>query len=152
LNQNQKTIGKFLFTGDWPEEILPTIEALSQEFQWLVPLWCHVVTVTWRPDIDAAMDCELEADYRRFRLRVGADFFDDSPDHRRQCFIHELLHGFILPLESYATDSVERLLPDDDDNRLKDVILEEIRERNEQVTEDLAFCLNQWLANHKTTP
>ncbi len=150
MNQTQKNIGKFVFIADWPEEILPTVEALANEFQWLIPAWCHVVTVIWIPDLDSAMTCELEADYRRFRLRVGGNFLDDTPEHRRGCFIHELLHGFILPLEAYATDSINRVLPDDEDNRLKDVILEEIRERNEQVTEDLAFCLNQWLtANRK---
>lgn len=141
MNNEQIEVGKFLLMGDWPDEILPTIKELAQEFEWFVPLWCQRVTIVWRPNSEDPMTCQLQADYRLIRLRVGPQFFDDAPAHRRECFIHELVHGFLLPFYDYACDSVTRALPGEENPKLKSVVLEELRERNEQATQDIAFVL-----------
>ena len=145
MNNEQIEIGKFIFCDDWPDEVLPTIRALADEFQWLVPPWCQHITVIWSPANENAMDCQLNSDYRIIRLRVGPSFFDDQPKHRKECFVHELIHGFIQPHDDYAQDAINHILPDDENPKLKSVVLEELRERNEQVTQDLAFCLTQYL-------
>lgn len=141
MNNEQIEIGKFLIMGDWPDEILPTIKQLAQEFQWFVPLWCQRATIIYSPNYEDPMTCQLQNEYRLIRLRVGPSLLDDTPAHRRETFIHELIHGFLLPFNDYACDSIERALPDDENPKLKSVILEELRERNEQATQDLAFVL-----------
>ena len=141
MNEHQVKIEKFTLLHDWPKEILSIVEPLLTEFAWLVPPWCHVITVTYGVQLNAIMTCQLDADYRAARLNVGPKFLSIPDDIRRQTIIHELIHVFVLPIADYAMDAIEKALPDEENPKLKSVILEELRERNEQTTEDLSFVL-----------
>lgn len=106
MNERQIVVGKFAFLHDWPKEVLSIVRPLAREFKWLVPPWCHVITITYDVRAKAIMTCQLDADYRAARLVVGPKFLSLDKADRQQTIIHELIHIFVLPIADYAMDAI----------------------------------------------
>jgi len=146
MNNDELKVGRFLFLLDWPTELLPVVVECAREFEWLLPPWCHVATVTWDANYDdGPIRASIVADYRRFRITVAPRFFDQVERERRCLFLHEVLHAHNLLVFDWAREQIERLLCEDENQKYRETLIGTLRERNEQATQDLVFCLAQKL-------
>lgn len=147
MNHVQVRDGKVLYVQDWPEEILPAVRAAVNETAWLIPAWCNDLIVTWNPTVDdRAADMESNFDYRNARMRICAQFIDQTEAHRVEILRHEMLHISINPLVDYCKRTIERLLPDETNRAFRETIYDVMDTRNEGCVEDLEHCIG---ANQK---
>ncbi len=142
MNQEVIEDGKFSYLQDWPEEVLPVVRKALSDCVWLVPAWCHDVCVTWNPMVnDRAADMESEFQYRRARLRICAQFLDQTEEERLNVLRHELIHISTSPMVDYAVEAFKKLLDGDEEKPLFKILRDGLSERHEGCVEDLTRCI-----------
>lgn len=142
MNHDNIQDGKLVYLQDWPDEVLPAIREAVAQCAWIVPAWCHEVCVTWHPMItDRAADMESDFRYRRARLRICAQFMDQTGEERVNVIRHELLHISTSPIVDFAAETFKRLLHDDEQKQFLKSIQDTLVERHEGCVEDLTRCI-----------
>ncbi len=136
---------KFEFDGEWPPEVRAVAEPLLERFAWLVPSWCHTVSVQWEgdpgeDDAQSSARTQISFAYRSARLQFLPMFLTDSERQREADVIHELLHLSIQPLCQYAMEVVDRCLKEESP-KFHETVIEELRVRNEGAVEDLMHAI-----------
>jgi len=135
----------------FPAALLRDFKALSiPEIRWLMPRWCASLTFRYIADSDeeaVILQVFAKSEYGRATIEVHPCFFeiDRDDEYRRVLIIHELMHLNMWLLSEYTKEMVKRLI----DKPLRDEILEQIRERDETVTTELAALLASRFAQKK---
>jgi hypothetical protein len=129
----------FEFLPQVPELFQATMLQYLSEFREITPNWCTKILIEWdsTDDGDTCIYTIAEYEYRWAKMTFCAAFFNQSPATQREMVLHELLHIFVLIESRYVREVIKKLLTEDKDKALKDLILDEIRNRHEAVTEDL---------------
>lgn len=129
----------FIYDKDIPDAILAEIKRNLEPWGWMVPGWCERIFVGYSVNSDeggASACVTVEYAYRWARITffpsflVQADPLEDA--------LHEVIHISLAPLTNYARDAIKRLVPVDEAPKFRDTLLEEIKERVESATEDIA--------------
>lgn len=125
-----------------PGEVAAAVKPLVDKWAWLTPPWCQRLQISWDGagcDDGRIMDCSISYRYRRVKIIFYGGFLDVPPEEREQCFVHELLHGFVGVLAEFAEELVDRLIPETEAPKFRETCRMELDARHEAVVQDLAF-------------
>ena len=122
---------------DVPEEVRASVEPYIRRWEHLAPTWIHDLRVAWDPKGDGA-SMSTHHEYRYARIEVTGKFLDMPAYERDDAVRHEFLHIPLAPLTNWTKDLIERLAKDDE--RLRDWLHSEWRERLEAAVVDLEFA------------
>lgn len=118
-----------------PPEIWDAVEPLLFQFAYLVPTWCHQVNVFYSAECQNSAECKAFYEYRNAQVVIGAPFLRGPHGDRVETIRHEFLHLPIAPMTDWTKDLIHRLAGEDE--RLRDWLLSEWRERFEGAVCDL---------------
>ncbi len=137
---------KFKFDKNIPAEILPSIKKNLLALEYLIPAWCHEVTVNYIADVDyqavmdgAKADCLIRYQYRKGVMNFYPEYVVDDEAGRMNSCIHEVLHLTLNILYDYGRGEMKNLTRDNND--LRKHILDEFEARLESVVCDLTHIL-----------
>lgn len=128
------------------------IEKYLTPYLWLLPQWCldfQIYDAYSEESSEVAADCQCDYKYRRVVLTFYSNWFVQTERNKEQALIHELLHAFINPLYHYAKEIAEGFA--EDNVRLKQALMGELKERNEAITQDLSFAIFNKFNEHSRT-
>lgn len=142
MNCESLRVGKFEYMGKWPDDILDAVRPLLDTLEWLLPNWCQYATVNFNSDDgDNLASCGIDYGQRIVNIHICAGFFKCPNNDRLEVLLHELIHAFFKPLSDFARGTINKMTPDEEQAILRDVVINELNERNESCTQDLAHCL-----------
>lgn len=125
-------------------ELKSEIEGIVGELQWLLPPWVQTLYLRYvdRPGEDqigwlASVDTAYR--YRSVTLSIYPKWVADSHDEKIKTIIHEFVHAQNAVIVDYAAGLIERFA--DDNTTLRNVVRDELDERSESATEDLATVI-----------
>lgn len=142
MNEIQISLPRSLeisYLGDWPPEARTAVDETLKTLYDLFPPWLLSFYVRWsdashnKGGTRTLADICMSYGTRWARLQVYAAFLEGSAIDRKRTLAHELLHITLEPLRSQI-GWVVGLLPKDH----KPLVMPELDERLEMVTEDLA--------------
>lgn len=130
----------------------PAVQPHNQEFirqhlepwLWLTPPWCHQIYINlWDSDADSPTlaDIVVHYEYRKMELSFYTCWLDRPQKERIRGVIHELIHGFIAIMGDYARNTFDNLCPESEAEKFNKHLQQELRQRHEAATEDLANVL-----------
>lgn len=139
------------YRGEIPPEIQAALEPLLEKYKCLIPAWCHRINVSYWSSPPggsqyAAADVTVNYDYRSADIRIFPSLTFSLDDRRGEFIAHEMMHVSVNPIADYCLAAIRRLfemdvLKDADGSKgfkaMKDMIIEELKNRNESVTTDL---------------
>ena len=135
-------MSKIVFSSKFPKDLAELIKPIFDELDWLVPSWAEEVIIHHTPtDADIDASCEINYGGRFITISIHPLFFETNSEDRFITLIHELVHGFGKVFADYSRTVIKQILSDEDDTRLMDLILNEMYERNEAMTQDLAYAI-----------
>lgn len=147
MNAGQK-FGKFVFLSDVPYDIRPGIIRALEKNMDLVPGWCEEVQIRWARSEEEAEENQVTAaysstyfDYRYAVITICPSFLDEDEEGRENMVRHELLHPFHSPLVKFIRDILNAVYPESTPE--KKIYLEQIREKYEGATQDLATAIGR---------
>jgi hypothetical protein len=117
------------------------IEKYLNPYLALIPKWCQefyidLVSSNENEDVVATMNCSYQ--YRRLTLTLYSAKWFTLPEHEREnTMVHELIHGILLPVFTYAYETIGTLASDE----VQELTQRELDGRNEAVTQDMAYCI-----------
>jgi hypothetical protein len=127
---------------DFPKELKPVIVEYIHRYAWLLPAWCSDLHIVYRTvkdkNPDVAAELTSEESYRNAVMVIYAGFLTQDDKRRRKIIVHEMIHITVNPLGDFALRAIRNLAPDKDEPKLNAVLQDELTERWEAVTEDLA--------------
>lgn len=133
-----------IYDKDFPEFAKAEIDPLLQEWLWLLPKWCQMVSIGWHDKSECEGECvniSISYSYRNVRIRFFSLFH--TAENKREMIGHELVHSQIGMLADYARYIIEMLATEDEHPILRQHLQEQLTERHESVTQDFAYCLNK---------
>lgn len=122
-----------------PPEVRRAAEPTFVRFQWLLPTWCHVLTVGYEnsQDLSAVATCDAEPEYRQARITINQAWLEQSASDRRAAIVHELSHLVLAPLAKFAESMVEKLF----NEPARSIMDEQFRVAMESTVEDFAAAV-----------
>lgn len=117
------------------------IQRLLEKWRWVLPPWLQtfrVHMVALEPNVMAQTRFRVE--YLKASLDVCPAFFDDTPEVQEAEFVHELCHAQFAEVTDWARELISKLTADE---KLKEVLRDELRVRVERVTEGLCLALTR---------
>lgn len=138
---------------DFPEALEPIVRQDFASVAWLVPTWCTFVCVSYDTSSEGGDDATMSSvsssvEYRQAHVMVRPGYFAAhfNPVDRSETLAHEVVHIATAPLVNYAEERIGMLA--EGDERLAKVVLQEMRERVEGMTQDLARAISRrsWFA------
>lgn len=132
------------FFGQIPAEAAKALEAYFPLIDALAPQWCSRVWVMW------SSECETESckactvtryEYRYGSVTLHGKWLDDDEVTRREAIIHEVMHLYVAPLSGFTRYVIHSFTENESDKRLRDVSVEQCREYQESVVQDLALLM-----------
>lgn len=137
-------VEKIRFSRMLSPEVRSVIEPHLAKWAFLIPGWCHEVTIIWDDDDDdGALRINVFYEYRTADIAVLANFMT-KPEYREGHVVHELLHLSLAPLTQTAQalrDALTKKIPD-----VEDWATEMIRQGEEASTCDLTALVIGQLA------
>lgn len=132
----------------WNKNIEPLakreIEKHLMPFLWLIPTWCHELTVSmWNSDnsVIAAIRTGIKYEYRKADMDFYSAWLLETDYAKGLHVVHDLLHITNSVYVDYAESSIEQLCTKDDAPRFHAHLFEESRIRCESMTQDLAKAI-----------
>lgn len=128
----------------WDNNIEPKakaqLEDILADFNWIIPDWLNVLSITVQPDGDEGARASISVDYTyRFATMVVHSFWFHMEERaRRETLLHELIHLHTNPMFDYALNVVERLASDEASSEL---LRDEITAKLEIATVDLTTAI-----------
>ena len=142
-------IGKFVFSNDIPPELDSEIRKYLLPMEWLLPPWCQRCNVGYgeynADNVDAAICANVSYRYRTMTLTFFLGWLESDSNRRLDMVVHDLIHSSTCILADYVRDEIKRLLPKDEAPKYHSAILNELEERHESMTQDLAHVITQRL-------
>lgn len=138
-------MSKIIYDKDIPVIILPDLRKYCQDKEWMIPSWCNEVFIGWKdhdPSGINVADIYVNYDYRWARITFFPAFQGSRDEARPEQTRHEFIHIALDPIVRFASETIRNLIPDEND-KLRKVLLEQLRERTEAVTTDLS-----WITGH----
>lgn len=121
------------------------LSRLIESYTGLLPPWVEQLQFAYRGDNEGDLlqvDCDYR--YRKVTIFVSDQFFVVDEDTQRQGLVHELWHAQLSLLCKWMRDIIPRMV--DDDDKLRDTILNEFIDREEATVEQLAWqTVRQWM-------
>lgn len=123
-----------------PPEIRKAAEPIINRYAWLLPTWCHVLTVGYEntADTSSVATCDAEPEYRQARIAINQAWLEQSAGDRRAALVHELAHLVVAPLAKFAESMVEKLF----NEPAKSIMDEQFRVAMESTVEDFAAAVH----------
>jgi len=109
------------------------IESVEDYF----PAWVNVLTIRWQVNDEDIATATPQYAYRDFTLTLHPAFLED-PDWEESLF-HEIGHGIFKPYVMVIDKIIEKLAPEG----IKEYLLDQIAEKEEEVCEDLAIFIKK---------
>lgn len=126
----------------WPKEVASALIPLLQRYSWLIPAWCTEVNVDYEnvnsKSPTAVAKTYVNYEYRNAFITFYALWLNDDEYSRRMNLVHELCHVMNGPLADYMADVIRDTLYDE---VLKNIVLRELENRIESVTQDMATSI-----------
>lgn len=129
----------FIYDKDIPVSVLTEIQKSLEPWAWIVPAWCERVFVGWNDDPDGSdhsATTNVEYPYRWARVTFYPCFL--KQDDAAKDALHELIHIPLYVASGWMRETLRTLVPESDAPKFRKVLLEELTERIEAATEDLA--------------
>jgi hypothetical protein len=148
--------GKFVFLPDVPEDVRPGILRALEKNMDFVPNWCEEIQIRWSRNEEEADEHQVTAayastffDYRYAVITICPSFLDEDEAGRESIVRHELFHPFYAPLVKFMRDVLNAVFPKDTPE--KKIYLEQIREKYEGATQDLATAIGKFQRKFSAT-
>lgn len=124
-----------------PKEVRAAAKPTFDAFLWLVPTWCHTLTVTFEStaEVDTAASCDAQPEYRQAHIALHQGWLTEDDKGRRRYIIHELCHLVVAPLALLTDSIVGKVFTDAG----KPILEEQARVALEGVVQDLAYLIER---------
>lgn len=120
-------------------EIVEQIDAALQPWLWLVPGWVQRLSVLVKDGgKKRSAQVKINYDYRTVKLTVFSAWLTQSDADRQENLVHELVHIPLALLNDFTVDKIDLLCPHDKNEAFNASLQEDLRERHEAATQDLA--------------
>lgn len=142
------------YRGEIPPEIQAALEPLLEKYKCLLPAWVHHLNIQYigNPPEDsprAVAQTTVDYQYRTAYFDIYPGFLFTNEDKRWEFVQHEMVHVTWNPLYNYAQEAIKKLFEMaalKDNKALKDLILEELKSRNESSTTDMQKIIADLMA------
>lgn len=125
-----------------PEELVGGIEKFHNKYINFFPKWVQTVTYSYKHSKEDSPNTVAENytsyPYRRILINIYSNYVSSKAKYREEVFIHEMVHSFSGIFAIPAFNIVDKLIKDEDS---KQIILEELVEKVEAFTQDMAFSI-----------
>lgn len=129
---------------DVPELARSVVGPLIDRYKSLFPSWAQLIYVQWDHNGDGStttIECHANYQYRQFALIFHPNFLAQPEESQRIQIIHEMLHASTCVMADWARDAIDRLVPEAEAPKFREVLLSELRQRHESFVQDLALRL-----------
>lgn len=133
---------QFIYDKDIPASVLTEIQKSLEPWVWVVPTWCERVFVGWNDEAHAenfSAHTNVEYPYRWARITFYPSFLRQN-DMAKDA-LHELIHIPLYVMSGWMKETIRTLVAENDALKFRKVLLDELTERVEAATEDLASRL-----------
>lgn len=123
-----------------PKEVKAALTPMVKEFLYLIPTWCHQLTIHYKGDANDeghSADCDASWEYHYAHLTFYPAWLDEDEPNRRAMVLHEVLHIIQAPAISF----VDELLTTISDTQTKQILEKQWNKAQEFVNEDFANVL-----------
>jgi len=136
---------KINFEKNIPTEIRSAIEPLVNDLAWLIPGWCQYIDIRWQEENPqgAFMQCGTNYAYRWVSITVFPQWLMQEDSERKECLVHEIIHGLNAPLADWIREVIKTLAPEETEGRLQTILMDELVQRNESFVQDMAFAISK---------
>lgn len=145
-------MSRFRYNSEIPADMLNIFQSELDALDWLLPRWCqgcdvYFVDAPERVGMgrNAAADATTFDAYREARIRISAKWLTEPKEVRRDMLIHEIMHIPVGVLFNFASNEIEDLLPQEEDDKHRKTVLRELNTRWEQTVCDLADTISEYL-------
>lgn len=133
---------KFIYSDAIPAEILPLIQTKLEKYENMIPGWAQEVRVYWNGNpggeaISGSSDGNFG--YRWATVTLCPAFLEERDLDREDTIVHELSHVILFPLTNFYDQLMGYL--DEQPDKVKDFMRQQLLERIEGVTVDLTTAL-----------
>ena len=136
---------KIDFSDEFPQALRADASQMAQSVEWMLPIWIQRLWLGYDSQTEAQEACfEIMPDYRWAKLTFSARFWACSDRDKQLILLHEMIHAFNLPLINAAREIVDTVCKPEEET-LKAVLHEKLREKMEMVTQDFAYVLQAHL-------
>lgn len=132
----------------WNGNIEPPVKAEIEKhlapFLWLIPAWCHELTVSmWNSEAGngAAIRTGIQYEYRKAHMDFYSVWLTETDYNKGLHVVHDLLHVTNSIYVDYAEGVIGRLCTKEEAPRYHAQIFEESRMLCEGMTQDLAKAI-----------
>lgn len=129
----------FIYDNDIPPAVLTEIKNALEPWNWVVPVWCERVFVGWNDEAHSenfSAHTNVEYPYRWARITFYPCFLRQNDPAKDA--LHELIHIPLYVASGWMKETIRTLVAENDAPKFRKVLLEELTERVEAATEDLA--------------
>jgi hypothetical protein len=121
-----------------PKEVKAALAPLLKEFLFLIPTWCHQLTICYKTENPngSAAECDSSWEYHFAVITFFPDWLDEDESNRRNLFLHEILHVIQAPAVSFVDDLLASVA-----DSSKAMLEKQWTKAQEFVNEDLANVL-----------
>ena len=132
---------KVTWHSSMPKEIRQTVEPLLKKYRFLIPGWCHDLSIGYGDCEGAIAGIEVKPEYRMAKMTIYQAWVRSDADYRDGTIAHELIHIALTPMQHY----VETLLECWKDDPIAELNLDQWRRHYEGATDDLARSIQRAL-------
>lgn len=123
-------------------EIRDAIDVALTPWLWLVPGWVQRISVLFKDGRQKhSAQVKIDYDYRTVKLTVYSAWMNQSEADRQENLVHELVHIPLALINDFAVDKIDLLCPHDKNEAFNASLQEDLRERHEAATQDLAKAI-----------
>lgn len=129
----------FLYDNDIPAAVLGELQKALEQWAWIIPVWCERVFVGWSEESreeNFSAVTNVEYCYRWARITFYPCFL--KQEDMAKDALHELIHIPLQVASGWARERIQTLVSEEDAPKFRKVLLDELTERVEAATEDLA--------------
>jgi hypothetical protein len=117
------------------------IDKHLQAVRWLIPGWVQLLSIVVTDGSGGeTLGIQPDYKYRLGVLYVYSGWFTSTREEKMKAFIHEMIHFYSGLPTDYAAEKFEVVIGDTNPD-LMQVIKKDLSEREEQMTQDLAFAI-----------
>ncbi len=131
---------------DVPKEVIPIIKSLHDKYINWFPCWMQTVTYQFKSQKEdnegTVAENYTSYPYRRVHINIFANFLQIDEKYREEVFVHELCHSFSGLIAIPVFDIIAKLI---DDDKFRAIMTEELTEKFEGFTQDLAYSVLQYM-------
>lgn len=124
------------------EEIKSSIEGDLKKILWLAPDWLSNIYLRFEvsneddPDTYAAIHTNYP--YRSITIFIYGRWINQEPGERLRTLLHEMLHVHTGVVQDYMEAALSKIAPASEYPALNGIVMEELKNKSEASTEDLA--------------